>query len=62
MNKKDKIVLLERAIEVFHYNDEPTPDDYMDLFVTVASVTSFGDGLMWVDVKEALEGIVDYGY
>jgi hypothetical protein len=62
MTKSDKIILLERAIEVFHEIEKPKANDYMILIVTVARVRHEGTGLTWVEVKEALEGIVDYNY
>ena len=57
-----KIVTLERALEIFNEIENPNSNDYMELFVKVARVRRNPDGLSWVQIKEALEGIVDYNY
>lgn len=55
-----RVVLLERAIEVFHELEKPDSTDYMQ-FLRVVDVVK-DHGLCWSEIDRALKGIVNRDY
>ncbi len=53
LSAKQKSEQLTKAVREFHLSQK-TADDYLDLFVTVHSVTKSGMGLDWNDVTACI--------
>jgi len=55
MNKKEKF---KNAVEIFK-NSEQTSEDYLNLIIVSISVLRFGDGLLWSDIEEILNEVIN---